>query len=589
MKRLLIFLITLMCFQQLKAQQINGELKVWHTVTLTFDGPETHELAPENPFLDYRLDVTFTNGDEKFVIPGFYAADGNAAETSADKGNKWSVRFAPNKTGKWSYQASFVKGKNIAIANEISKGEKISPDGIAGTFDVSPTDKTGLDLRGKGRLKPTDTHYLQFEGTKEYFIKGGANSPEDLLGYHEFDGTPKKHKFEKHIPEWQEGDLTWQNGKGKGIVGGMNYLSSTGINTVYFLTMNVMGDGKNVWPWTEEHERYRFDVSKLEQWELLFSHMDKVGLVKHVITQETENENLLDIGYTGIQRKLYYRELVARFAHHPGIVWNMGEENGITTWSPVGQTTKMRIAMIEYMKALEPYGNMVAIHTLPNQKDHENTVKPLLGNPSLDGISFQIHNLHHTYETTLHWRDASEEAGKKWVIWLDEIGPAKKGVLPDDYPSQQDTVRKDVIWANLMAGGAGIEHYFGYKYPNNDLNCEDWHTRDRIWKMTFYATDFFQKYLPFTEMKADNSLVDVKRSYTFAKEGDTYCIYLKEGGQPTLNLEGYTGKFSVHWYNPRTGGTLMKTKIKVVNAGNKVILGPSPTFDEDWVVLVRKL
>ncbi|WP_172826969.1 DUF5060 domain-containing protein [Flammeovirga sp. SJP92] len=589
MKLKLILLICSLFFHQLHAQEISGELKEWHTVTLIFDGPETYEQDPTNPFLDYRLDVTFTNGEEQFVIPGFYAADGNAAESSADKGNKWKVRFAPNKTGQWSYKASFVKGKNVAVADDISKAEKLSADGTSGTFDVLATDKTGLDLRGKGRLKPSDTHYLQFEGNKEYFIKGGANSPEDLLGYHEFDGTPKKHKFESHIPEWKEGDLTWKNGKGKGIVGGMNYLSSTGINTVYFLTMNVMGDGKNVWPWTEEHERYRFDVSKLEQWELLFSHMDQVGLVKHVITQETENENLLDIGHTGIQRKLYYRELVARFAHHPGIIWNMGEESGITTWSPVGQTNKMRIAMIEYMKALDPYGNMVDIHTLPNKKDHENTVKPLLGNQSLDGISFQIHNLHHTYETTLHWRNESEKAGKKWVIWLDEIGPAKAGVLPDNYPAQQDTVRKDVIWANLMAGGGGIEHYFGYKYPHNDLNCEDWHTRDRIWKMTYVATDFFQKYLPFTEMKADNTLADVKDSYTFAKEGDTYCVYLKEGGQPTLNLEGQSGKFSVHWHNPRSGGNLIKTKIKTVNAGSKVALGPSPTLNEDWVVLVRKL
>ena len=106
--------------------RIAGELKQWHTVTLTFDGPETSEQDPINPFLDYRLDVTFSNGNEEIVIPGFYAADGNAGETSADKGNKWAVRFAPNKTGKWTYKTSFVKGKNIAVADDASKGEKVS-------------------------------------------------------------------------------------------------------------------------------------------------------------------------------------------------------------------------------------------------------------------------------------------------------------------------------------------------------------------------------------------------------------------------------------------------------------------------------
>lgn len=97
----------------------SGELKKWHRLTLSFEGPATDELADVNPFLNYRLDVTFTNGEEEFVVPGFYAADGNAAETSADSGNKWLVRFTPNKTGIWNYSVSFKKGENIAVSDDI--------------------------------------------------------------------------------------------------------------------------------------------------------------------------------------------------------------------------------------------------------------------------------------------------------------------------------------------------------------------------------------------------------------------------------------------------------------------------------------
>ena len=75
------------CFSSLPplstGQQISGELKQWHDVTLTFDGPATSESAEPNPFLFYRLNVTFTKGSKKYVVPGYYAADGNAAETSA--------------------------------------------------------------------------------------------------------------------------------------------------------------------------------------------------------------------------------------------------------------------------------------------------------------------------------------------------------------------------------------------------------------------------------------------------------------------------------------------------------------------------
>jgi len=42
------------------AGQVSGELKKWHKVTLTFDGPQTHENATPNPFMDFRLNVRFT-------------------------------------------------------------------------------------------------------------------------------------------------------------------------------------------------------------------------------------------------------------------------------------------------------------------------------------------------------------------------------------------------------------------------------------------------------------------------------------------------------------------------------------------------
>ena len=79
--------------------QISGELKTWHKVTITFDGPQTSERAEPNPFTDYRLNVTFSKGEKTFLVPGYYAADGDAANTGADSGNKWRVHFAPSEPG----------------------------------------------------------------------------------------------------------------------------------------------------------------------------------------------------------------------------------------------------------------------------------------------------------------------------------------------------------------------------------------------------------------------------------------------------------------------------------------------------------
>ncbi|MFY0625763.1 MAG: DUF5060 domain-containing protein [Reichenbachiella sp.] len=572
-----------------KAQEIQGDLKTWHKVELSFNGPASSEYDTLNPFLDYRLDVKFEHIASKtsITIPGFYAADGNSAESSARSGNIWQVRFSPSLEGEWTYVASFVTGKNIAVADDASGGKTTSFDGAKGTLTISKSDKTGRDLRGKGRLVNKKNHYLKFKGSNELFIKGGANSPENLLGYYEFDQTPPKHKYAPHAKDYKEGDPTWQGGKGKNIIGALNYLSSTGTNAVYFLTMNVMGDGKDVYPWTEYHERYRFNCSKLDQWEIVFDHMDKIGLVKHVITQETENENLLDIGYVGIQRKLYYRELIARFGHHPGLVWNMGEENGITSWSPIGQTAKQRNAMITYMKNLDPYKNPVFIHTLPSLKDHENTLTPLLDNKELDGISIQIHHLQDAYVATKKWRDESAKSGNPWVMWVDEIGPAHAGTKPDEYPTQQDTVRKEVMWPNLMAGGAGFEHYFGYKVAHNDLNCEDWRSRDRIWKMTRFATDFFVKYVDFENLSPNDELIQGIEGHCLGEKGKSYVVYIKRGESGQIDLGEAGGTFNVSWFNPRTGGALKKGKR--IKGNGWVSIGNAPAADgEDWAVLIKK-
>ena len=59
---LFIFLAFTICSCNNQADvKIDRDLKKWHRITLNFEGPETEELGEINPFLDYRLDVTFTN------------------------------------------------------------------------------------------------------------------------------------------------------------------------------------------------------------------------------------------------------------------------------------------------------------------------------------------------------------------------------------------------------------------------------------------------------------------------------------------------------------------------------------------------
>ncbi len=579
---LILLLLTTVTLSAQSNVKIDGDLKKWHKVTLNFEGFDQSESDEDNPFLNYRLDVTFINGNTSIIIPGFYAADGNASETSAKQGPIWKVRFMPNLSGTWTYKASFRKGKAIAVSDDPNFGESVAFNGATGTFEIS--DDTD---RPNGRLQYTNERYLRYSETNKPFLKGGADSPENFLGYYEFDETPATHKYEPHNKDWKPGDPTWQNGKGKNIIGALNYLASKDMNAVYFLTMNVQGDGKDVWPWNDRNERYRFDCSKLDQWEIVFDHMDDLGIMLHIVTQETENELLLDIGQLGVQRKLYYRELIARFSHHLAVTWNLGEENGPVHWSPKGQDDNDRKAMAKYIKTNDPYENYIALHTHSVPEEQDLYLNPLLGYAYLDGPSVQIHEPQLTHETTLKWINASQKTSKQWVVALDEFGPADVGVKPDDDDPNHDEVRHEVLWGNLMAGGAGVEWYFGYKFAHMDINCEDWRSRDKVWDQTKYALDFFNTHLPFSEMFSADGLTNNTKDFVFAKNDEVYAIYLPNVVETKLNLYGSDKTFSVSWYNPREGGQLKKGTIKKIKGGSQVLIGFPPNRDKDWVALIQ--
>ncbi len=578
-------------FGSAQAAQISGDLKCWHTVTITFDGPQTSEAADPNPFLDYRLDVTFRKGDKAITVCGFYAADGNAAETSAVEGNKWRIYFVPDESGQWDFVASFRSGKNIAITENPKEGQSVSFDGEKGSFTVLPADKNAPGYLSKGFLLDSGKGYLQFSGTKEFFLKGGADSPENLLAYADFDGTFDTeglnrqgeaagkefiHRYQPHEKDWMPGDPTWKDGKGKALIGALNYLSSQGMNSVYFVTYNLDGgDGKDVWPWTGPKEKYRFDCSKLDQWNIIFGHADRRGILLHTISQEQENDQGLDGGELGPQRKLYYRELIARFAHHLGWVWNLGEENT--------NTDAQRKAFANYIRNLDPYDHPIVVHTFPGEYDK--IYRPLLGFESFHGTSLQTTD---THALTVKWVKESEKAGRRWLVFLDEIAQADIGVKPDADDPDHDEVRSRHLWGNLMGGGAGVEWYFGYKFPNNDLTCEDWRSRQEMWRQTKIALDFFHTYLPFWEMMPVDSRVEAGQ-FGFAKEGAVYAIYLPQGGKAMLDLGNDTGEYRVRWFNPRQGGGLIGGSVKSIRGPGKQSLGLPPADPgKDWAILVDR-
>ena len=84
------------------------------------------------------------------------------------------------------------------------------------------------------------------------------------------------------------GDPTWKGGKGKGLIGALNYLAGKGVNAFSFLPYNAGGDGDNVWPFVSRNDKLHWDCSKLDQWGVVFDHATAKGLYLHFKLQENE-------------------------------------------------------------------------------------------------------------------------------------------------------------------------------------------------------------------------------------------------------------------------------------------------------------
>jgi hypothetical protein len=384
-----------------------------------------------------------------------------------------------------------------------------------------------------------------------------------------------------------------------------------------------------VWPFVDRNDKFHYHTGKLDQWQIVFEHAQQKGLYLHFKLQETENDDnrlgfgdeggrgrggrggrgeaaptgptivreSLDGGDLGPERKLYLREMIARFGYNLALNWNLGEEN---TQSPEQQR-----AMADFIRNTDPYHHHIVVHTFPNATDR--VYLPLLGDQSpLTGASLQaVYNGVHA--ETLKWVLASEKAGRPWVVANDEQGPARIGVPPDpgfhgwtgnaqgnSSPTTLHDIRKYTLWGNLMAGGDGVEYYFGYTAPENDLDLEDFRSRDKTWDYGRIALDFFRtNQIPFWEMKNEDDLVanpqHENTRFCFAKPGELYLVYLPGGGSTNLDLSGVSAQFNVRWFDPRNGGAPRAGSVASVKGGSSVSLGMPPAEPgEDWLVVLRR-
>ena len=486
----------------------------WSTVELEFSGPQS-QLAGggPNPFL-IDLAVEFLGPEEQsYLVPGFYAGDGHGGQD----GGTWRVRFTPDQSGSWRYR---------------TESDAALLDGISGDFEVHPAPACPPYLPGDlpdfqclGRLIHRGGSYLSFPDGS-FWLKGGVDDPEDFLAVGQNAGFPSKEAA-------------------------IDFLAEQGINSIYIMLNNVGGDGRNVWPWLGENERQAiqqhesFDVLRLDAWEALFRHIQARGIVLHLVLED-------DSGWTGFDRPLYYREMVARFGHHNGLIWNLSEEYN----ENYSAAQVMEFAAM--LSELDSYGHPIAVHHAGSTRAWE----PFLSDPHISVTSFQTGRQPQN-ESAVAWAGRVRESGGEKVISYDETGRLATG---------ERELARQIVWSIYLAGGnfelhtAPLRSYRDFADQFDDLSRARWYLEG----------------LPFCQMVPANELVLSGGGYAFALPGEAYVVYLPSGGEVELDLSGTALTYVAEWFDPGSGQLSSEVTIQ----GGAAVALESP-FARDSVVGLR--
>ena len=383
----------------------------WSKAELDFHGPSSAGMSSSsNPF-KIPMDVEFTSpGGQTFLVPAFYDGDGSGGLD----GDVWKVRFSPDSVGLWSYASS---SSEPLLDGNTGSFEVIAPSGC-GSYAAG-----GLpDLGCAGRLEYVGGHYLKF-ADGPYWLKGGADEPESFLAPGANAGFGSKEAA-------------------------IDYLASKGVNSIYLMLHNVDGDGRNVWPWVGANQAVAkanneyFDVAKLQEWENLFEYIQAKGIVLHFVFED-------DSGWTGFNRDMYYRELIARFGHHNGLIWNISEEYG-ENYS--ADQIKTFAGMV---RDLDPYDHPITVHNVGSVSNWD----PFLGDDRFDLTSLQTVASPQN-DTVATWFGLSESSGRAIPISVDETGRIGTG---------DRALSRHIVWSIYVGGGmfemytAPIVQLYGFR------------------------------------------------------------------------------------------------------------------------------
>jgi hypothetical protein len=383
MKRILVslFLAVWMTTSAIGAEQ-------WEVFETSYESAKAYP----NAFMDVEVDVIFRHGDRQWKVPAFWAGN-----------QKWTVRFAPPRQGKFTYRVECTDKANPGLNR---KEQTLSVAAYAGT--------NPLLKHGPLRVSAHKRHFEHTDGTPFFWLGDtwwkGLCRRLPWEGFQELTTDRKRKGFSVvqivcgTYPD-EPGLLqpSWEN------EGGMPYLKEdfSEMNPKYF----TCADRR-------------------------FKHLVEAGIVPAIVGGWGRAVNLSAVGLPGYKR--HFRNLIARYGAYP-VIWILGgeTEKGQGPWHELAQ----------YVKSIEPYGRLFVNHSSHLRQALEGS----------DMFDFDMDATGHN-----SWNTVNEILGKtRQSLKNEPLKPFVSGESCYELHMQENPayLQRYQFWALMLAGAAG--HTYG--------------------------------------------------------------------------------------------------------------------------------
>ncbi len=481
------------------------EIQQWHPVDLSFSSTVTYA----NPFTGVTLSAKFTGpGNTTLVVHGFYVGD-----------SIWKIRFAPTKTGAWTYATS----SNDANLNAV-------------TGSITCIANTQTNIHGRLMVDSLNPHHFRYEDGTPYFLMGGEI---DWLGLIKCGDTTLT-KPKQIIDMYASRGFTAINMSA--YAWEWPVVDSAATDTNDFGPPDLYAwAGNNTTP-----DHTRFNTAFWNHYDQVINYLFQKGLVAYIyfhwyisytLTGDTTQVNWPAQGTA--DDSLYFSNIVARYQAYPNIIWSFGKE----VYYQPNQTYIH--SMLDLIGGKDAYKRLRTLH----DDVGTGSAPDYAAEPTLDtDMNFRT-SQQHSQQPDIYAVAISQRAAKNWPIYNAETGYEignDGGHTYSVVQSKGEALKR--IYKVFMAGAYAA---FYYTYHAWDIVRTYEEPAGLIYYQ--YLSGFFTNTDWYNLVPKDSLITADTTNHCLAKAGSEYIVYLGNGGSTKLTIAGAVGELQGTWMNGYTG------------------------------------